>query len=258
MTSHAGVGDLSTTLAEEWILSGRYRAGEKLPSERKIAEDLGVSRPLVREALRGLLERRLIDISPGRGAFVRGASVSDIAQTFTTLVRRHQATTRDVLRARQMLECEAAELAARHAQESDLSSMRREMELCDDAPGILERVRADLRFHAAIVNAVHNPVISGMYAGIGGLVAEMMFRSLTDQQVSREGLPYHHDIYAAISGRRPQDAREAVMNHLQVAYRSYGADLDRGIDEVARREMSRMFGSSFSLDDLLRESTPPT
>jgi GntR family transcriptional regulator, transcriptional repressor for pyruvate dehydrogenase complex len=253
MTSHASATSLAATLAEEWILSGRYHAGEKLPSERKIAEELGVSRPMVREALRGLLERRLIEISPGRGAFVRGASVSDVAQTFTTLVRRQQATTRDVLRARQMLECEAAELAAEHASKTDLATMLRELEDCESATGILERVRADLRFHAAVVNAVHNPVISGMYGGIASLTAGMMLRSLSDREVSREGLPYHRDIYGAIAERRPMDARAAAMNHLQVAHRSYGSDLDRAIDDVARRELSRMFGSTLSLDDLLTD-----
>lgn len=251
MTSHATAGSLAETLAEDWILSGRYQAGDKLPSERQMAEDLGVSRPLVREALRGLLERRLVEISPGRGTFVRGASLSDISTTFTTLIRRQQATTRDVLVARKMIECEAAEQAALHNNPADLAQMLASLTECEDAPGIIERVRADLRFHASVVNAVRNPVVSGMYASIATLTAEMMFRSLTDTEVSREGLPLHRDIFNAIADGRAADARAATAEHLHVADRSYGEDLDRSVDEVARREANRLFGATLDLDQLL-------
>src|SRR5215213_6954504 len=89
---------------EEQILAGNLAVGAKLPSERQLAERFGLSRPLVREALRGLVERRLVEVEPGRGAFVRGAHATDAAHELGLLVRRHPATPRQLVEARTMLE----------------------------------------------------------------------------------------------------------------------------------------------------------
>jgi GntR family transcriptional regulator, transcriptional repressor for pyruvate dehydrogenase complex len=256
MTGQTRLSDtrqLSDQLAEDWVLSGKFKSGEKLPSERQLAEDLGVSRPMVREALRRLVERRLIEVSPGRGAYVREVSVSDAERPMSTLFVRQQATARHLLSARTMLEGQAAELAAERITIEDLASVHTAMVACESADNLIDKVRADLAFHLRVVRAAGNPVISTMFASISGLAAQMMLRSLSDPKVSREGLPFHKDIYEALRRGEPSKARRAAIGHMAVAERSYGKDLDRSLDTVARREMTRLLGPNFSVEDLLAE-----
>src|ERR671921_226020 len=99
MTSQASVqrAELVNRLASE-ITSGRLPVGARLPSERQLAERLKVSRPVVREVLRSLEERGLIEVSPGRGAFVRGLRGADVVGPLDTIYRR-KATPRDLVEA---------------------------------------------------------------------------------------------------------------------------------------------------------------
>src|SRR3954464_1804847 len=82
------------------VLSGDLADGAKLPSERELALRLGVSRPLVREALRSLVERGLVVVSPGRGAFVRIASTADAARPLGSHYLRQKITPRHLLEVR--------------------------------------------------------------------------------------------------------------------------------------------------------------
>ena len=236
---------------EEEILSGRVAAGAKLPSERELADRYGVSRPVVREALRGLIERNLVAVVPGRGAYVRAARATDAAPGMDTLLRRHQATARDLVEARTMLECTAAELAAARATPEDLAAMADALERFDRAGGIVEQARYDLAFHLAIVGAARNPVIATMFGAITGLTVELMLRSLGDPVVARASVPYHRAIHEGIRARDPGRARAAMADHLAVAARTYGADYDRSLESVARRELARLLAPGVTLDELL-------
>ncbi|MDP9362664.1 MAG: FadR family transcriptional regulator [Chloroflexota bacterium] len=242
--------ELSAEL-EEAILSGRLAVGEKLPSERELAERHGVSRPVVREAMRGLAGRNLVEVVPGRGAYVRAARATDAAAGMDALLRRHQATARDVVEARTMLECTAAESAATRATSADLAAIERALERFDRADGLIDQTRYDLAFHMAIVRASGNPVIATMFGAITGLTIELMLRSLGDPGVTSISVPYHRAIRDAICAREPERARKAMADHLAVAARTYGADFDRNLESVARRELARLFSPDTTLDDLL-------
>ena len=93
------------------MLSGRLVPGDRLPSERQLAETYRLSRPMIREALRTLAERKLVKISPGRGAFVLKPSVAQGAGPLEMLYRRQGATARDLSEARLMLEYKGIEKA---------------------------------------------------------------------------------------------------------------------------------------------------
>lgn len=241
-------------LSAQWeaeILSGRVGAGERLPSERELAVRHGVSRPVVREALRTLIERHLVEVIPGRGAFVRGVRATDVAPGMDALLRRRQPTPRDLVEARTMLECTAAEIAATRVQESDLAAMEDALARLDGAADVIERARYDLAFHLAIARAAHNPVIDTMFGAISGLTIELMLRSLADPIVAPTSLPYHAAIVDTIKSHDGRAAREAMANHLAVASRTYGDDLDRSLESVARRELARLLDPGATLEDLL-------
>jgi GntR family transcriptional regulator, transcriptional repressor for pyruvate dehydrogenase complex len=95
--------DLAAEL-ERLILSGRLAVGERLPSERKLSEQFGVSRPAVREALRTLAERHLVDIQPARGTFVTDGSGFDAARPLESVYRRNRPTVQKPFQAEQLQE----------------------------------------------------------------------------------------------------------------------------------------------------------
>ncbi len=236
---------------ENDIVSGALPVGAKLPSERQLAERFGVSRPVVRESLRTLVERRLVEIHPGRGAFVRGVQSSDAASRMGVLFRRSQVTARDLVEARSMLECTAVELAAGRADDHDIERMRQAIGQLEQAVDVVDQARYDLAFHYAIALAARNPVIESMFAAVAQSMVELMLRSLIDPTVRDEALGLHGQIVTAIAGRDGPTARAMMAQHLEVAERRYGDDLDRSVEIVARRELARRLAPSVTLEDVL-------
>lgn len=233
------------------IVGGELSPGMKLPSERQLAEQYGVSRPIVREVLGTLAERNLVEIAPGRGSFVRGPRSTDAAEYLDAHYRRSQATPRDLVEARTMLESTAAGLAAERATTEDVAGIERALEAFERSSGILEQARYDLAFHLAIARAAANPVVETMFGSITGLALELMLRSLADPEVTRISVPFHRRIAEAIKERDVAGARCAMTEHLDVASRLYGDDYHRTIESVAQRELARLFAPGVRLDDLL-------
>lgn len=229
-------------LLEAELLSGSLPPGTRLPPERQLSERYGVSRPVMREVLQILAERGLIESSPGRGTFAREARLADIARPLDVLYRRQRPTPRAVVQARRTLERETAFLAAQSATADDLTALQEALGQFDAARDVMAQAQADIKFHAAVARASHNPVLEIMFGSISGLAHELMLRSLGDPTVSREGVPYHQEIFKAIKAKRPEAARRAMEGHLQVSLRLYGSDLDESLDVVARRKLEELLG----------------
>jgi len=242
---------------EEQIISGRLAEGSKLSSERAMAGEYGLSRPVVREALRDLAGRGLVEIVPGRGAYVRRPRAGDLARSLGALYRRQPVTPRDLIEARKMIECEAASLAATRSGRGDLEAMELALARFDHSTDLVDRTRYDIAFHMSIVRAAHNPVIETMYASIRGLVTQLMLRSLGDPTVSRAGVPYHREIYEAVRAGDGKRARSSMSGHLMIAERLYGDDLDRSLIGVFQRVLERLLGPDVTLDDLLEVADGP-
>jgi GntR family transcriptional regulator, transcriptional repressor for pyruvate dehydrogenase complex len=232
--------DVIAAYLEEELLSGRLPVGSRLPSERQLATRLGVSRPVVREVLRTLVERGLLEVSPGRGTFARAMEPNDVAAPMTSVYRRRNATPRDLVEARTMLECEAAALAAERATPAEVEELDALVRAIDVAEDIISKARADVAFHARIARASANPVIETMFLSITGLAFEHMLRSSADPHIPGEANPYHQRVVDAIRDRDRDSARAAMQAHLSVATRRYGADLDYSIEHLARRELDRI------------------
>lgn len=240
---------------EEQILAGSLPAGSKLPSERQLTERFGVSRPIVREALRMLAERSLVEIRPGRGTYVRGMRATDAAGVLDSLYRRSQATPRDLVEARTMLECTAAALAAERATAEDLNRIDAALARFDRASTVVEQARYDLVFHLAIAQAAHNPVVETMFGSITSLTVDLMLRSLSDRVVTDASVPFHAEIAEAIRARDPNRAYQAMTEHLSVASRFYGDDYEQSLESLAQRHLSRLLEPGMTLDALLSEIT---
>lgn len=94
-----------------------------------------------------------------------------------------------------------------------------------------------------------------MFASISRPTIELMLRSLADPSVSRAGVPFHRHIVEGIRTRDAEAARAAVVGHLSLAEQLYGDDYDAPLDDVARREARRLFGSTLS-GNLLADLEP--
>ncbi|MGH2551974.1 MAG: FadR/GntR family transcriptional regulator [Thermomicrobiales bacterium] len=238
---------------EEEIVSGVRAVGSRLPSERELSEQFGVSRPIVREALRSLVERRLVEIHPGRGAYVRSIQSSDAASHMSVVFRRQQVTARDLVEARSMLECTAAELAASRADQADIDVMARMAAELENAGDLVLQARYDLSFHYSVIRAARNPVVETMFAAIVQPTVEVMLRSLIDEGVRAAALSLHNEIVDAIRQHQPARARDAMEQHILVAEHLYGEDLDRSLESVARRELARTLAPSITLESVLEQ-----
>jgi GntR family transcriptional repressor for pyruvate dehydrogenase complex len=248
-------GDAIASALAERVLSGEFAANDRLPPERQLALEFGVSRPIIREALRALVERGLIDVEPSRGAFVRGETAPGRFQPLDLEYLRRGTTARQLSEARLMLETEAVALAVEHADADDLATLAAALERLEASATPLDRVRNDLAFHASLVAASHNPVIETMFASIQGLTVELMVRSAGDVEIVRKSAPYHRIAYQAIVDRDPDAGRAAIQAHLSVAASTYGDDYDQSLDTTAARAL-RLIGSGAGLEEFLSTVLP--
>ncbi len=217
---------------EDRILRGEFMVGEKLPSERELCSRYAVSRPVIREALAGLLERGYIDVFAGRGSFVRAVATDELSQSLNRVAARAGITARHLVAARVMLECGGAELAASNASTDDVEAIFVTLQAHERATELAERARTDLLFHEAVALASGNPVIALMFGSIRTQVHSLMLRSHSDQKVRLLGDPMHVKIAEAIREHDPVRARTAMTEHIELALTLYGSDLDRPLSEV--------------------------
>ncbi len=243
---------LSEHLLDE-IVSGRLAPGTKLSPERVLAHEFGLSRPVVREVLRGLQEKGLVDILPARGTFVREPSTIDGARSLESYYRRRNATAREVMESRLMTETHTARLAAARATAADVEVLQRCLTDCETADNVIDRARYDIAFHGLLARASHNTVIETMFGSIASLTFELMLRSHADPQVMSQGLPYHRSILEAVQAGDPDRAERAMRDHLGLAGTLYGDDYDRSVEHVARREFQRFLRGPMTLEGLLDE-----
>ena len=143
---------------EERILKGDLRPGDKLPAERELAEQFGVSRTAIREAMKALTQRGLVEIQPGRGTFVTDSTSMVVRHSIDMLVRVGNETgTKDLVEVREILEPEIAALAAVRASSGDIEAMEDAVEAMDQAMGDSDTfIEADLDFHLALAQGSNN------------------------------------------------------------------------------------------------------
>jgi DNA-binding FadR family transcriptional regulator len=238
---------------EAEVLSGGLEPGTKLPSERELALRLGVSRPLVREALRSLVERGLVEISPGRGAFVTAASTAAAVRPLGSHYLRQKITPHHLIEVRTIIEPAAARLAAERATDAEIAALGHAVEQVASAESVLDRARWDITLHSLVARMSHNPVIETTFESIATLVFELMLRSQSDAKVVAASAPFHTKVYEAIRDRDPDAAYEAMRAHHESGQRYYGKDLDSSLDVVARRELERLLGPTASLEQIIAD-----
>ena len=200
---------------EESIHKGALKAGDQLPPERELAE-FGVSQTAVREAVKALREKGLVEAYPGRGTFITDGSSYTIRQSLDRMMRSgHQGFT-SLAEVREILEPEIAALATTRAGEEDIAAMREQVAAMDAAKGEPEAyIEADLDFHLALAEAADNAIILSLIDSIVGLLREQRMRIFQVDGGPERGQYHHKRILEAVEHRDPVGAREAMKAHLK-------------------------------------------
>ena len=202
---------------EESILKGALKPGDQLPAERELADQFGVSRTAVREAVKALREKGLVEAQPGRGTFITAGTSRSIGQTLDWILRTGPGErTTHLTEVREILEPEIAAMAASRADREAISSMREAVSVMDNAKGDPETyIEADLDFHLALAEAAANPLILSLIDSIVVILREQRLRIFKVQGGPERGQYHHRRILDAVEHRDPQGAREAMRAHLR-------------------------------------------
>ncbi|MFM2175823.1 MAG: hypothetical protein RLZZ527_899, partial [Actinomycetota bacterium] len=188
---------------------------------------------------------------PGKGVYIRKPNMLNAARNVHATIRQSSATARDLIEARSNLEEQCAGLAALRATDQDIQQMEVALKAFDDATSLIPRAQADIAFHSLIAKGTHNPVLQIMFGSITTLAFDTMLRSLSDPAIFKVGAPLHHTILQAIKDRDPDAARDVMSKHIHLAEKSYKADLDRELREIAERIVKDVMQSTSTIDQIL-------
>lgn len=209
---------------ERLILDGIFRTGQLLPSERRLCERLGVSRASLREGLRILRSKGIIETRQGRGSTVASLLPAREQSPLMHLFRDHPRTLFDLLEVRALLEGESARLAASRGNPADrVLITRRYREMADyvasaDSIDVERLARLDHAFHLAISQASHNPVLVHTLQSLTDLLLSSVFASVKNlyhrpeprEMINRQ----HARLHDAVVKGKPEQARRVALEHL--------------------------------------------
>ncbi|MFT4294458.1 MAG: FadR/GntR family transcriptional regulator [Micropruina sp.] len=222
-------GDVAARL--ERHITDDLAPGDKLPPERELCSTLGVSRATLREALRALEDRRLIERRPGRGTVVCAPPDPQLKLAFTPFAENDPDEFAQAAELRRLVEPRVAELAAQRATDLDLAQLDDILRQSHAGLTAEESLRLDVEFHRRLAVATGNPFLVGVCEAMNGLVHDVRLRSHWAREGRRNSIEGHQRLYAALAGRDPEAARQAMDAHLAEV-----GELIAGLDELLRSE----------------------
>ena len=202
---------------ERAIFSGELKSGDRLESERELAERFKVSRITVRDALRVLEARGLVFVKVGAsgGAFVSETNVDQVAESISTMILLRRMTLSGVAEARTVVETATCELAAERADAGAIERIERSVER---ARGIvreqLPHTEASMDFHVAVADAAGNELLSATVGAYRDLLIQTLYdmRDVRSAKVTQQA---HEEILDAIKSHDPEAARGLMLEHLR-------------------------------------------
>ncbi|NMN01043.1 GntR family transcriptional regulator [Bifidobacterium sp. DSM 109958] len=227
----AGKGKASevAVVLERRIISGEYRPGMRLPSERDLAASFAVSRNTVRDALSLLEKRQLIRIRWGAGTVVLGPEEAVLRMTSALEQSQHELD--NVTELRDLLEPEITALAARRATDADLIALNDIIERSNPRMQPRESLKLDMAFHMALARSTDNALIVTILDFANDATERVRLsshRTLDRREISLAG---HRRIFEMVRAHDVDGAREAMRRHLdEVAAISDAPDVSAAAD----------------------------
>jgi GntR family transcriptional repressor for pyruvate dehydrogenase complex len=197
------------------ILSRRLEVGDRLPSERELGEQFGVSRTVVREAVRALVAKGVIEVRSGSGLRVAAVNASAVGESMSLYLRGGALDFENVHEVRSVLEVHLAGVAAERASDADIAVLhavheRMQREIADIEAAALD----DLEFHRTIARTTHNELYLVLMDSIGSALIDIRRENLGSGSAPAT-LVQHAAILDRIASRDPEGARRAMAEHLE-------------------------------------------
>jgi GntR family transcriptional repressor for pyruvate dehydrogenase complex len=200
------------------LTGGELVPGSRLPPERQLAEQLGVGRSAVREALAALEILGIVTVRPGSGTYLRENASELLPTTLSWGMMLNAARTRELIEVRGGLEIQAAAYAAQRASDDDIEQMRSYVAVMRDSLDDLKTfLQADIRFHLQIALSADNVVLHDLLQSTRSLLRLWVERGLSERAQAEVAYKEHLAVFEAIARRDPEGALHAMRAHMSTA-----------------------------------------
>ena len=202
---------------EKRILSGELRSGDRLPTERELSEQFQASRTAVREAMKTLAQRGLVDMRPGRGTIVIDGTSQAMRHSLGLMMMVGQSgNSANLVEVREIIEPGIAALAAVRATKEEITAMREAVRVMDDNLNEADAfIAADNDFHRALAKGTQNALILTLVDSIVDLLSEQRKQIFSLNGAPERGQIHHKRILDSVVQHDAEAAREAMRAHLQ-------------------------------------------
>lgn len=232
---------VSTEIARRlltYLLAGHIEPGQKIPSERKLAEALGVGRSIVREALKSLTLLGLVEVRQGDGTYLRSRESDLLPQSIEWGLLLGEKRIRDLVEARRYLEVIIAELAAERRDKDDIAALHGLLDEMRAAAGDPDRfVAADVAFHFRVTQAGRNESLHQIMTSIRALLNVWISRVMHAEGTYEPSMKEHVAVLKAIERGDPAASRAAMQRHMDGAFRRLEATIRA--DEARLADVAR-------------------
>ncbi|TWS95364.1 FadR/GntR family transcriptional regulator [Streptococcus sp. sy018] len=224
----------------ELILERQYEIGDKLPNEYELAQDLEVGRSTIREAVRSLATRNILEVRQGSGTYISSKKgVSEDPLGFS-LVRDRVKLTTDLFELRYLLEPRIAERVAEFASDEDIAKLEEVVYAIEEAVhnGDEAHLELDVKFHCMLAEMSGNIAMTSLMPVINQSI-HLINENYTNRQMKSDSLKAHRNILLAIKHRHPLAAYDSMLSHIVAVRQSVLTewfDKDLTMHELASKE----------------------
>jgi GntR family transcriptional repressor for pyruvate dehydrogenase complex len=201
----------------EYLLSGAIEPGERMPSERQLAEAFGVGRSAMREAIKALSLIGLVEVRQGDGTYLRKADSALLPDVIEWGLLLGERRTMDLVEARQEIEIILAGLAARRRTEQDIEDLTRILGRMEQATAVATFVEADVQFHMRLADASGNLVLRDIHSSVQALLRAWISRVLASGESQLPSYLEHVPILAGVAAGDFEAAQRAMASHMSSA-----------------------------------------
>jgi len=207
---------------QDMIMNGNLERGDKLPSERDLSEQLGISRTSIREALRALEIIGLVESRQGEGNFIKGDIESSMLEPLSVMFKLSGGKPLDILELRKIIEIESAKLAAQRISDDEKEELKEIMERLRNAKNEIESSEFDKKFHYMVAKCTGNYLLLNFLNVISSLMRDFIksarWEILQANQSQEFLVNQHQEICNAITEMDSQKAAMAMKKHIEYIY----------------------------------------
>src|SRR3990172_7504361 len=211
----AKVSDEVAKQIKALISEGKLKPGDRLPPERELIKQFGISRPSLREALKSLGTMGFLEVKQAKRTYVKSVASERMLDPLSLLIQTDTQKIHDLIEVRKAMEAWGAYYAAQRASEEDIERLEKilkEMKQAIEKGQPWEKEDAD--FHLAVAQATHNIIQIHLMSTIYDLLKETVAKIFTNHVKTKKLYQQHYRIFCAIKKHSPEKARESAIEHL--------------------------------------------